>query len=84
MTTSTIAIGSFEAKTKLSELLERIGKNVSFTITKRSKPVAQFIDIEEEEARRRIEAGKAIRELSKNYTLGGLKIKDLIEEGRKW
>lgn len=29
------------------------------------------------------EATRIIRELSSHYTLGGLKIKDLIEEGRR-
>ena len=83
MSANTITIGAFEAKTKLSELLERVGKGASFIITKRNKPVARLVAPEEDEAQRRIDAGKAIRELSKNYTLGGLKIKDLIEEGRR-
>ena len=84
MAANTITIGAFEAKTKFSEILDLIGKGASFTITRHNKPVAKISAPDEDEAQRRIEAGKAIRELSKNYTLGGLKIKDLIEEGRKW
>lgn len=33
-------IGAFEAKTHLSELLEKVGRGESFLITKRGKPVA--------------------------------------------
>jgi hypothetical protein len=29
------------------------------------------------------EAGQAIREIARTHTLGGVKIKDLIEEGRR-
>jgi len=84
MSANTITIGAFEAKTKFSELLERVGKGVSFTITKHNKPVAKIVAPEEDEARRRIEATEKMIALSKGCRLNGLKIKDLIEEGRKW
>lgn len=32
----------------------------------------------------RAEAGAAIREIASRHTLGGIKIKDLIEEGRRY
>jgi prevent-host-death family protein len=35
-------IGAFEAKTRLSELLERVARGQSFRITKRGKPVAEL------------------------------------------
>jgi len=76
-------IGTFEAKTKLCELLERIGTGATFTVTKRNKPVARFVDMEEEAAHRRIKATERLIELRKGCRLNGLKIKDLIEEGRR-
>ena len=84
MKTNSISIGAFEAKTKLGELLERVSAGASFTITKRNKPVARltgFAD-EKEQAARRIQAGKDIRALGKRYSLGGLSVRELIEEGR--
>ncbi len=35
-------IGAFEAKTHLSDLLEKVGRGESFLITKRGKPVASL------------------------------------------
>jgi len=39
-------IGAFEAKTRLSELLERVAKGHHYRITKRGKPVAELRPIE--------------------------------------
>jgi len=85
MGTNSITIGAFEAKTKLGELLERVSKGSSFTITKHNKPVAQLTGVENEKAlaARRIQATKELRELSKRYSLNGLSIRELIEEGRR-
>ncbi len=56
-------IGSFEAKNKLSELLERAEKGEEIVITRRGKPVARLVPFtpvadqgEAEEAARRIRA----------------------------
>jgi prevent-host-death family protein len=38
----TIEIGAFEAKTRLSELLERVRKGAVFHITKRGHPIAEL------------------------------------------
>ena len=35
-------IGAFEAKTRLSELLERVGRGQVYVITKRGRPVAEL------------------------------------------
>ena len=35
-------IGAFEAKTKLSELLEKVDRGEVFVITKRGRPVAEL------------------------------------------
>ena len=42
----TISIGAFEAKTKFSELLERVAQGEEFTITKHEKPVARLVPFE--------------------------------------
>ena len=40
-----IEIGSFEAKTKLPELLRRVQGGAHYTITLRGKPVAELVPV---------------------------------------
>jgi prevent-host-death family protein len=37
-----VEIGAFEAKTRLSELLEQVGRGRVYRITKRGKPIAEL------------------------------------------
>lgn len=82
MKTSSIQVGAFEAKTKLSELLERVGHGASFVITKHEEPVARLISYESDLNARRTEATTALRELRSRYTLDGVNTRILREEGR--
>jgi prevent-host-death family protein len=76
-------VGAFEAKTRLSALLDLLEAGEEVVITRRGKPVARLVSaapaIDRDKART---AATRIREWSKRLTLGGLKIKDLINEGR--
>jgi prevent-host-death family protein len=76
-------IGAFEAKNTLGTLLDLVEKGEEIVITRRGKPVARLV---REAGRRDVEAARAaaarIRERAKTASLGGLKIKDLINEGR--
>ena len=47
-----VNVGAFEAKTHLSELLQRVERGERVTITKHGRPVAQLVPIEDSEARR--------------------------------
>jgi prevent-host-death family protein len=76
-------IGAFEAKSKFGHLLDEVEHGEEIVITRRGKPVARLVPAEpgfDREKARRAVAG--ILELSKGVTLGGLTIKDLIDEGR--
>lgn len=77
-------IGAFDAKNRLSELLRRAEAGEEIAITNRGRIVARLVpplpDFDHEKALRAIER---IRKRRKGVTLGGLKIKDLIEEGRE-
>lgn len=53
-------IGSYEAKTKLPEILRRVESGESFTITNRGKPIA---DIVPSQAGRRLKAQAAIENI---------------------
>ena len=43
---TTTTVGAFEAKTKFSELLERVSQGAEITITKHEKPVARLVPFE--------------------------------------
>jgi prevent-host-death family protein len=79
------SVGSFEAKTHLAQLLQRVAKGEEFTITKHGKPVARLVPMlatkPNPDVKQVIEGLKAF---SKSNTLGeGLTIRELIEEGRR-
>lgn len=76
-------IGAFEAKTKLSELLDRVSRGGSFTITKHDHPVARLIGFQADLVARREEATAALRALRGRYTLRGLDVRILRGEGRR-
>jgi antitoxin (DNA-binding transcriptional repressor) of toxin-antitoxin stability system len=76
-------VGAFEAKNTLGTLLDLVEQGEEVVITRRGKPVARLV---RETRGRDIEAAGAaaarIKERAKTASLGGLKIKDLINEGR--
>lgn len=77
-------IGAFEAKNKLGSLLDLVEKGEEVVITRRGRRVARLVpDSSEEKRERARQAAANLLVRSKGVTLGGLKIKDLIEEGRK-
>ena len=76
-------VGAFEAKNKLSALLERVERGEEILITRHGKPVAKLVPAVTTPNRAlALQAANRILERSQSVTLGGLKIKDLIAEGR--
>ena len=75
-------IGSYEAKTKLPELLRQVKNGKSFTITNRGKAVADLVPSESALVKNRIEAVDRMREFMRSSPVYGVNIKELIEEGR--
>lgn len=76
-------VGAYEAKTHLPKLLERVLKGERITITKHGVPVA-LLQPPDPEAK--VGAKSVIVELRKfrdGHSLGGLSIRDMIEEGRR-
>jgi prevent-host-death family protein len=77
-------IGAYEAKTRLSELLERVSKGEEITITRHGSPVARLVPVKRRTTREQRRAAiEAMRKLASGNSLGGLRIKDLIAEGRR-
>ena len=78
------SVGAYKAKTHLSELLEKVEAGEEITITKHGTPVAKLVPIKKEAStEERVAAIRRIQMLSRGLSLGGLKIKDLIGEGRR-
>lgn len=77
-------IGSFEAKTHLSELLAAVERGESFTITRRGKPVAVLQPVASQRPDRQaaIENIRRLRE-SLNLTWTADEIRAARDEGRK-
>jgi prevent-host-death family protein len=83
MKTADVAMGAFEAKNKFSELLDRVGRGAEFTITKHDRPVARLVPAVPQVKDRRRKATAELRALREAYSLKGLSVRSLIDEGRK-
>jgi prevent-host-death family protein len=85
---SVATVGSFEAKTKLAELLDKVEAGETVTITRRGTPVAQLVPIAAVDERARI---RALVEEIKRWRVGkdrgakpGSTIPELIKAGRRY
>lgn len=77
-------IGAFEAKNKFGQLLDWVEAGDEVVITRRGKVVARLVPpAQAVDQQAGIDAAARIRERRRGVTLGGLKIKDLIAEGRR-
>lgn len=81
-----LTVGAFEAKTKLSKLLDAVERGEEVTITRRGEPVARLVAIRAGDEMARIRALiEEIKATRKGLTLGGgVTVKQLIEEGRRY
>ena len=77
-------VGSFEAKTHLAALLDRVAKGETIEITRRGVPVARLVPAGADERRDLARIAGEIRELRKGRRLRGLSIRKLIEDGRRF
>ena len=82
-----ITIGSYEAKTHLPALLEKVAKGEKILITRRGKPLAMLVPAPVESKRNVKQVVKEMLEFRDRNgpVLGkGLTIRQLIEEGRRF
>ena len=77
-----ITVGAYEAKTRLSELLQRVQEGETVTITKHGHPVAKIVGTDT--AKRRIEdVLTELERLREGIDLQGDSVVDYIREGRE-
>ena len=81
-------VGSFEAKTKLSELLDKVEAGETVTITRHGAPVAKLVPVNAVDERER---QRALIEEIKRWRVGkdrgakpGSTVPELIKAGRRY
>ena len=81
-------VGSFEAKTKLAELLDKVEAGEVVTITRRGKAVARLVPVKSDEG---AEATRRVVEEIKRNRVGrgkpagaGTSIAELVRAGRRY
>ena len=84
MATKSQKVNAFEAKTKLSQLLRETEQGSSFVICRRGKEVARLVppakDDQEVDLKKVLSSFREIRE----RLPGGISIRRLIDEGRRF
>ncbi len=77
-------VSAFEAKTRLSELLRETERGRSFVIRRRGKAVARLVPPADKEKSSDLrEVLATFREIRKRIP-GTLKVRDLVENGRRF
>ena len=75
-------IGSFEAKTRLPQLLQRVGAGERFVITRHGHPVAELIPFQPQDSVKVRSAIDALKEFQRTHSLG-TPVRNIIEEARR-
>lgn len=81
-------VGAFEAKTKLSALLDRVERGEEIMITRNGKAIARLVPANEDQDKlerqaRAVDRLKALRESFKGRGITRDEIKDWVDEGRR-
>ncbi|MCL2021178.1 MAG: type II toxin-antitoxin system prevent-host-death family antitoxin [Betaproteobacteria bacterium] len=78
-----LEVALYEAKNKLSGLLDEVATGKQITITRHGKAAALLVPTHHGFDRAKaMQAAKTLLEVRKGVTLGGLSIKELVNEGR--
>ena len=80
-----MTVGAFEAKTHLAALLDRVAKGEKITITRHGVPAALLVPVVESEAKlSHQDIVEGMRALRTRVKPGGMSVKDMIREGRRF
>lgn len=79
-------VGAYEAKTHLAQLLNEVVAGETVVITRRGAPIARLVPSANGIRPDTDAAVDALHEFRRreNITLGGIAIRELIEEGRRY
>jgi len=70
-------------RTDSPNFLNRVDRGAEFTITKHDRPVARLVPALPQTKDRRKKATAELRALRERYSLKGLSVRSLIDEGRR-
>lgn len=76
-------VGAYEAKTHLPGLLKEVSMGARISITRKGVPVAMLVPAFSADKASVLETIRKIKELRRGVTLGGIPIREMIEEGRR-
>ena len=77
------SVGTFEAKTHLSALLEQVERGEEIVITRHGKAIARLVPADAVSPRRLEHTVARLKGFRKGRRLGDLSAKTLIEKGRR-
>ncbi len=77
-------VGSYEAKTHLSRLLEMVAKGESVTITRHGVPIARLVPADSDAKTKPETVIDELRQFRKGRKLGRASLRKMIEEGRRF
>jgi prevent-host-death family protein len=79
------SIGAFEAKTHLSDLLDRVARGEKITITRHGVPAALLVPVTETAPKlTHQEIVEGMRALRKRVKLGKMSVQEMVREGRRF
>jgi prevent-host-death family protein len=76
-------VGAYEAKTRLSQLIDQVVKGEEIIITKHGVPVAALVPVADPRQKDPQAAIAAIRDFRRGRRLAGLSIREMVGEGRQ-
>ncbi|MBU2743232.1 MULTISPECIES: type II toxin-antitoxin system Phd/YefM family antitoxin [Acidithiobacillus] len=77
-------IGAYEAKTHLSEILDRVRQGERFIITKHGQAVAELQPPKGQGTEERRAAVARLKAFQASHDLQGVSLRELIDAGRKY
>jgi prevent-host-death family protein len=79
------SVGAFEAKTHLSELLDRVSQGETITITRHGVPAAMLVPVEETGSKpTHQEVVEGMRALRKRIEPDSMSVREMVHEGRRF
>ncbi len=76
-------VGAYEAKTRLSQLIDEAAKGEEIIITKHGVPVAALVPVAGPRQQDPQAAIAALKDFRRGRKLAGLPLREMIEEGRQ-
>jgi prevent-host-death family protein len=77
-------VGTFEAKNRLSSLLDMVVAGEEVTITRNGKPIARLVPVETRDLESVRSAAEGLRAIRVRSRPGPESLKDLVNEGRRY